>query len=119
MSWRQSFATAAALVLAACTSGQSGGDVAPAEALTDCQGAWVVEVRNQTYEVVEVFYTRGNIGTRQRAGEVDPQDTKLLFFRSDPFPDVWAIHEGVRIMLTDRTAQTRAKVYLALGCDTR
>jgi len=118
MARRQSVAVAAALVVAACGA-QSGGEVAPAEAVTDCQGAWAVQVRNQTYEMVEVFYTRGQLGTRQTAGEVNPQDTKVLFFRSDAFPEVWATLGPLRIDLRDRAAQGRAKVYLTLGCDSR
>ena len=83
MSWKQSFSVLAVLVLAACSSGQSGGEVAPAEAVADCQGAWAVQVRNETFETVEVFYTRGSLGTQQKAGEVNPRDTRVLFFRSD------------------------------------
>ena len=71
---------AAAVALAAC-GGQSSGEVAPAAAATDCQGAWAVQVQNQTYEMVQVYYARGSLGTQQRAGEINPQDTKVLFFR--------------------------------------
>ncbi len=93
--------------------------MAPAETITDCQGAWAVQVQNQTYERVEVFYTRGQLGTRQTAGDVNPQDTKVLFFRSDAFPEVWAVLGSLRIDVRDRAAQQRARVYLALGCDSR
>jgi hypothetical protein len=105
--------------LAACSAGQPGEETAPAVTAADCQGAWAVQVQNQTYEPVEIFYTRGRLGTQQRAGEINPQDTRILFFRSDPVPEVWAIHEGVRIFVHDRGAQNRHRVYLGLGCDTR
>jgi len=122
MARRQAIAVAAALVVAACGgSGQSGGggEVSPTQAAADCQGAWAVQVRNQTYEMVEVYYARGSLGTQQRAGDINPQDTKVLFFRSDPFPEVWAMLGSLRIDVRDSGAQGRSKVYLALGCDTR
>ena len=121
MARRQSIAVAAALVVAACggSSQSGGGEVSPAQAAADCQGAWAVQVRNQTYEMVEVFYARGSLGTGQKAGDINPQDTKVLFFRSDPFPEVWAMFGSLRIDVRDGAAQGRTKVYLALGCDTR
>jgi len=121
MARRQSVAVAAALVVAACSGGaqSGGGEVTPAQTAADCQGAWAVQVRNQTYEMVEVFYARGSLGTQQRAGEINPQDTKVLFFRSDPVPEVWAMLGSLRIDIRDGAAQGRAKVYLGLGCDTR
>jgi hypothetical protein len=120
MDRRNIAAVIAALVVAGCSGGQAGGgDVSPEQAAAECQGAWAVQVQNQTYELVQVYYTRGSLGTRQSAGEVNPQDTKVLFFRSDPYPEVWATLGSLRIDLRDRAAQGRAKVYLALGCDTR
>jgi hypothetical protein len=69
--------------------------------------------------MVEVYFTRGSLGTQQRAGDINPQDTKMLFFRSDQFPEVWAMLGSLRIDVRDSGAQGRAKVYVALGCDTR
>lgn len=119
MSRRQSFAIAFVLVLAACASGQAGEEAAPALTAADCQGAWAVQVQNETFEDVEVFYTRGRLGTTQRAGQINARDTRILFFRSDPVPEVWVEFQGTRIFVHDRGGQNRHRIFLGLGCDTR
>jgi len=105
-------------VLAAC-SGQSGEQAAAPQTAADCQGRWAVQVQNDTYEGVEVQYTQGTAGTLQRAGTVDAQNNRTFFIRSVPIPEVWVLVGTVRIYPHDRAGQSRARVYIGLGCDTR
>jgi hypothetical protein len=105
-------------VLAAC-SAQSGDQTPAPQSAADCQGKWAIQVQNDTYESVEVQYTHGTAGALQRAGTVDAQNNRTFFIRSVPIPEVWVLVGTVRIYPHDRAGQSRARVYIGLGCDTR
>ncbi|MBE0593566.1 MAG: hypothetical protein IH616_14330 [Gemmatimonadales bacterium] len=85
----------------------------------ECGGRWVIEVRNETYEAVEVSYMQSKVATAERAGTVNPQDTRSFFVRASTMWEVWATYQNQRILVRDRPAQQRYKVYLAVGCDSR
>lgn len=91
----------------------------PAVAAGDCGGRWVIEVRNETYQSVDVYYMQSELATTERAGTVNPQDTRSFFVRAATMWEVWADHQNQRILVRDRTAQQRYRIYLGVGCDTR
>lgn len=93
--------------------------VEPAVAAGECGGRWVIEVRNETYESVEVFFMQSKVATTERAGTVNAQDTRSFFVRAGTMWEVWAQYQNQRILVRDRTAQQRYRVYLGVGCDAR
>ena len=93
--------------------------VQPAVAAGECSGRWVIEVRNETYETVDVFYIQSKLATTERAGTVNPQDTRSFFVRAPTMWEVWAEYRNQRILVRDRPAQQRYRIYLGVACDTR
>jgi hypothetical protein len=91
----------------------------PAVAAGDCGGKWVIEVRNETYESVDVFYMQSKLATTERAGTVNAQDTRSFYVRAATMWEVWAAYQNQRILVRDRPAQQRFRVYLGVGCDSR
>ncbi len=93
--------------------------VEPVTAAGECGGRWVIEVRNETYEDVDVFYMQSKVSTTQRAGTVNAQDTRSFYVRAPTMWEVWAEYRNQRILVRERPAQQRYRIYVGVGCDTR
>lgn len=117
----QALGLATVLLLLGCASAGTPEDqaVQPAVAAGECGGRWVIEVRNETYESVDVFFMQSKLATTERAGTVNAQDSRSFFVRAGTMWEVWAQYQNQRILVRDRPAQQRYRIYLGVGCDTR
>ena len=115
------FLGALPLMAVACAGGTSQQEaaVAPNNTGDECGGKYAIEVRNETYESVDVYYMQTKLATAERAGSVNPQDTRTFFLRVPSLWEVWATLDGQRILVRDRPSQQRYKVYVSVACDTK
>jgi threonine aldolase len=109
---------AAVIASAGCASSASQADVA-ATPVADCGGMYAITVRNEgnTADAFVSFTDAALKKPAQSVGRVAPKDEMTFFFRSAEPPTVWVEIDGARVFVNDRTAQQRARVRMALRCD--
>jgi hypothetical protein len=100
------------------SSSQQETVAAPDTTGSECGGRYRIDVRNETYQSVDVYYMQTKLATGERAGAVNPRDTRTFFLRVPALWEVWAQLDGQRILVRDRPSQQRYRVYLTVACDT-
>jgi hypothetical protein len=112
--------SAAMLLTMGCASGgtQDQGDpgLSPSQQVGECGGRYEIQVQNDTYNPVEVFFMRSATATAERAGEVNARDTRSFFVRSPALFEIWAQVGPIRVLVRDQSSQQRTKVYLGVAC---